>query len=283
MRTAMACAQTLNNPLSSTPHLLPHKPEPIQLTQEEMKRVAAYRAADMVASGMVVGLGTGSTAAHFIDRLAELMHKGSLKGIIGIPTSLKTEAHAIKAGIPLSTLNSHPIVDISIDGADEVDPKFNLVKGRGGSLFREKMIEGASRKFVVIVDETKMVGCLGGSGLSVPVEIVPFSWKYTLSKIEKLFEDEIGFSARLRVDQEKPFETDNGNYIIEMFFEKGVSGDLNEVSDRLLRITGVIEHGMFLDMATNVVVAKNDGSVIILNKEEWEKMQIRGLRVLSVC
>lgn len=263
----MACAQTLNSPLPSSPHLLPCKPEPIQLTQEEMKRIAAYRATEMVASGMVVGLGTGSTAAHFIDRLAELMHSGSLTGIIGIPTSLKTQAHAIKAGIPLSTLNSHPVVDISIDGADEVDPKFNLVKGRGGSLFREKMIEGASRKFVVIVDETKMVSCLGGSGLSVPVEIVPFSWKYTLSKIEKLFENEIGFSARLRVDQDnEPFETDNKNYIIEMFFERGVSGDLNEVSDRLLRLNGVIEHGMFLDMATDIVLANKDGSVVILNK-----------------
>jgi ribose 5-phosphate isomerase A len=231
-----------------------------------MKQVAAYRAADMVASGMVVGLGTGSTAAHFIDRLAHLMHNGSLTGIIGIPTSMKTEKHATKAGIPLSTLDSHPIVDISIDGADEVDLKFNLVKGRGGSLFREKMIEGASCKFVVIVDETKMVSCLGGSGLAVPVEIVPFSWKYTLSKIQKLFENEIGFSARLRVDQGKPFETDNKNYIIEMFFEKGVSGDLNEVSDNLLRLNGVIEHGMFLDMATNIVLAKKDGSVVILNK-----------------
>lgn len=267
MRTPMACTQTLSNPLPSSPHLLPHKPDSIQLTQEEMKRVAAYRATDMVGSGMVVGLGTGSTAAHFIDRLAELMLNGSLTGIIGIPTSKQTEKHAIKAGIPLSTLDSHPIVDISIDGADEVDPEYNLVKGRGGSLFREKMIEGASRKFVVIVDETKMVGCLGGSGLSVPVEIVPFSWNYTLLKIQKLFENEIGFSARLRVDQDnKPFKTDNENYIIEMFFEKGVSGDLNEVSDRLLRLTGVIEHGMFLDMATNVVMAKKDGSLVILNK-----------------
>ncbi|KAJ3694384.1 hypothetical protein LUZ60_009864 [Juncus effusus] len=264
MRTAMACPQTLKTPIPSSPHLSPLIPS--ELNQEEMKRVAAYQAAEMVKSNMVVGLGTGSTAAHFIDRIADLIKSGALEGIIGIPTSLKTEAHAIKAKIPLSTLNSHPIVDISIDGADEVDPMFNLVKGRGGSLFREKMIEGASRKFVVIVDESKMVNCLGGSGLSVPVEIVPFSYNFTLQKVQKLFEGELGFRANIRMNGEKPFETDNGNYIIEMFFERGVSGDLKEVSDRLLRITGVIEHGMFLDMATSVVMAKKDGTVEILNK-----------------
>ncbi|XP_039143549.1 probable ribose-5-phosphate isomerase 2 [Dioscorea cayenensis subsp. rotundata] len=268
--------QTLDMP-TPFPHLLSPSPPSavapaaVVLSQDEQKRVAAYRAVDFVQSGMVLGLGTGSTAVHALDRIADLLRRGVLHDIVGIPTSKQTESIARALKIPLSDLDAHPVIDLSIDGADEVDPFLNLVKGRGGSLLREKMIEGATKKFIVIVDESKMVGRLGGSGLAVPVEIVPFGWSYTLSKLKALFELERGFNAKLRTrveedGKEVPFVTDNGNYIIDLYFENGIERDLGMLSDSLLRIVGVAEHGMFLGMATSVIVANKDGEITVINK-----------------
>ncbi|XP_010923865.1 probable ribose-5-phosphate isomerase 2 [Elaeis guineensis] len=246
---------------------------PAAPAQDDLKRIAAHRAVELLESGMVVGLGTGSTAAHALDRIGELLRRGVLRDIVGIPTSKKTEAHAAAVGIPLSDLHAHPIVDISIDGADEVDPSLNLVKGRGGSLLREKMIEGASRRFVVIVDESKMVPCLGGSGLAVPVEVIPFCWGHTLGRLRSLFDGEPGFDAKLRRaastgdgGKGEPFVTDNRNYIVDLFFDNGIHGDLDLISDKILRITGVVEHGMFLGMASSVIIAGKDG-VTVLDKQ----------------
>ncbi|KAF9625596.1 hypothetical protein IFM89_024369 [Coptis chinensis] len=194
-----------------TSHLLP--------TQDELKKIAAYKAVEFVESGMVIGLGTGSTATHAVDRIAELLHQGKLKNIVGIPTSKKTQEQALSLGIPLSDLDKHPILDLAIDGADEVDPYLNLIKGRGGSLLREKMVESTCKKFVVIVDETKLVKNLGGSGDAVPIEVVPFCWKFTETRLRNLFEEKF------------------------------------EVGDEILRLPGVVEHGMFLNMATTVIVA----------------------------
>ncbi|XP_078429269.1 putative ribose-5-phosphate isomerase 2 [Wolffia australiana] len=237
-------------------------------TQEELKKRAAHRAVEQVRSGMVLGLGTGSTAAHALDRIGELLRSGQLQNIVGIPTSKKTEAHAAMAGIPLSDLAAHPTVDLSIDGADEVDPRLNLVKGRGGSLLREKMIEGASKKFVVIVDESKMVERIGGSGMAVPVEVVQFGWSLTMNRLKKLFEQGKGCVGELRKGEDgSPFVTDNGNFVVDLFFEEGISRDLNEVSDEILRITGVAEHGIFIGMATSVVVAGSDG-IVVLERDE---------------
>ncbi|KAL5214437.1 hypothetical protein ABZP36_003589 [Zizania latifolia] len=246
----------------------------VTVTQEELKRVAAHRAVEMVESGMTLGLGTGSTAAHALDRLGDLLRREALRGVAGVPTSLKTEAHAARAGIPMLQLREATGIHLSIDGADEVDPELNLVKGRGGSLLREKMIEGAGERFVVIVDESKLVPRLGCTG-AIPVEVVPFGCFHTLGLIRKVFDGLPGFSARLRTvapkdsadGKEVPFVTDNGNYIVEMFFDDGIRGDLREISVRLLQITGVIEHGMFLGMATEVVVAKKDGTVVVLDKK----------------
>lgn len=237
-------------------------PSPVFLTQDELKKIAAYKAVEFVESGMVVGLGTGSTAKHAVDRIGELLRQGKLQNIIGIPTSTKTHDQAVSVGILLSDLDTHPVVDLAIDGADEVDPNLNLVKGRGGSLLREKMIEGACKKFVVIVDESKMVKYVGGSGLAMPVEIVPFCWKYTAEKLRKLFED-AGCVAKLRTfpDNGEPFVTDNKNYIIDLYFEKDI-GDLKAASDAILRFPGVVEHGMFLDMATAVVIAGEMGITV---------------------
>ncbi|VFQ84393.1 unnamed protein product [Cuscuta campestris] len=240
----------------------------VMLTQDELKKLAAYKAVEYVESGMVIGLGTGSTAKHAVDRIGELLNQGKLKNIVGIPTSRKTHQQAVSLGIPLSDLDAHPIVDLAIDGADEVDRDMNLVKGRGGSLLREKMVEAACKKFVVIVDESKLVGHLGGSGLAVPVEIVPFCWKFTLKRLEMLFM-EAGCIGRLRkVDGgkkgEEPYVTDNGNFIIDLFFKKEM-GELRAASDAILRLAGVVEHGMFLDMATTVIVAGKLG-VTVTNK-----------------
>ncbi|KAJ1271358.1 hypothetical protein BS78_06G123000 [Paspalum vaginatum] len=245
-----------------------------KLTQDELKRVAAHRAVEFVEPGMTLGLGTGSTAAHALDRLGELLRAGALPGVAGVPTSLKTEAHAARTGIPLLPLAGAGRIHLSIDGADEVDPDLNLVKGRGGSLLREKMIEGAGDRFVVIVDESKLVPRLGCTG-AVPVEVVPFGAPHTLGLIRNLFDGLAGFHARLRTvpaaegkEEEAPFVTDNGNYIVEMFFDDGIRGDLRDISDRLLRITGVVEHGMFLGMATTVIVANKDGTVAVINKKQ---------------
>ncbi|XP_044492616.1 probable ribose-5-phosphate isomerase 2 [Mangifera indica] len=257
------------------PHLIPAEkpasmesslsslsPTPVILTQDELKKIAAYKAVEFVESGMVIGLGTGSTAKHAVDRIAELLHQGKLKNIVGIPTSEKTHEQAVSLGIPLSDLDSYPVLDLAIDGADEVDPFLNLVKGRGGSLLREKMVESVCKKFVVIVDESKLVSHLGGSGLAMPVEVVPFCWKFTAKRLQKLFED-YGCAAKLRTCLEKnqPFVTDNGNYIVDLYFKKDI-GDLKVASDAILRLAGVVEHGMFLDMATTVIVAGELGVTI---------------------
>ncbi|CAK9141305.1 unnamed protein product [Ilex paraguariensis] len=246
----------------STPS--PSRP-PVILTQDELKKVAAYKAVEFVESGMILGLGTGSTAKHAVERIGELLKQGILKNIIGIPTSKMTHEQALSLGIPLSDLDTHPVVDLAIDGADEVDPYMNLVKGRGGSLLREKMIEGACKKFIVIVDESKLVKHLGGSGLAMPVEIVPFCWKFTAQKLKLLFKD-AGCVAMLRTFSEtgEPFVTDNGNYIIDLYFKKDI-GDLKAASDAILRLTGVVEHGMFLGMATTLIVAGELG-VTMKNK-----------------
>lgn len=239
------------------------QPSPVPITQEDLKRIAAYKAVEYVESGMVLGLGTGSTAKHAVDRIGDLLRQGKLTNIVGIPTSKKTHEQALSVGIPLSDLDSHPVIDLAIDGADEVDPHLNLVKGRGGSLLREKMIEGACKKFIVIVDETKLVKHLGATGLAVPVEIVPFCWDYTAQKLQNLFKD-FGCVAKLRTfgEDDEPFVTDNANYIVDLYFEKDM-GDLEDASRAILRMPSVVEHGMFLNMATSLIVAGKLGVEVI--------------------
>ncbi|PWA68676.1 Ribose 5-phosphate isomerase, type A [Artemisia annua] len=239
-------------------------PPQLILTQDELKKIAAYKAVEFVESNMVLGLGTGSTAKHAIDRIGELLKQGKLTNIIGIPTSTKTHEQALSLNIPLSDIDTHPVLDLAIDGADEVDPDMNLVKGRGGSLLREKMIEGCCKKFVVIVDESKLVDYVGGSGLALPVEVVPFCWKFTANKLEELFCD-AGCVAKLRINADgnknAPYVTDNGNYIIDLYFKKDI-GDLKAAGDAMLRFAGVVEHGMFIDMATTLIVASEMGVTV---------------------
>ncbi|MTV28169.1 ribose 5-phosphate isomerase A [Nitriliruptoraceae bacterium ZYF776] len=232
---------------------------PVQpLTQDDLKKLAADKAVEYVTSGMVVGLGTGSTAAFVVSKIGELISTGELKDIIGIPTSKRTYEQALSLGIPLSILDDHPKLDLAIDGADEVDPDLNLVKGRGGALLREKMVEAASDKFVVVVDDSKLVSGLGGSGLAMPVEVVQFCWKYNLIRLKELFKEE-GCDAKLRLgDDGKPYVTDNMNYIVDLYYQTPIK-DAWAAGKEISSFEGVVEHGLFLDMTTAVIIAGKDG------------------------
>ncbi|ERN14762.1 hypothetical protein AMTR_s00032p00028650 [Amborella trichopoda] len=227
------------------------------LTQDQLKKLAADKAVDYVKSGMVLGLGTGSTAAFVVSKLGELLKEGVLKDIIGIPTSKRTEEQAASLGIPLSLLDHHPKIDLAIDGADEVDPELNLVKGRGGALLREKLVEAASAQFVVVADESKLVDGLGGSGLAMPVGVVQFCWSYNAKRLQDLFKEE-GCEVKLRMDGDKPYVTDNSNYIVDLYFETPIK-DSRAAGAEISRFEGVVEHGLFLDMATAVIIAGSDG------------------------
>ncbi|KAF3657637.1 putative ribose-5-phosphate isomerase 3, chloroplastic [Capsicum annuum] len=231
---------------------------PSALTQDELKKLAADKAVDYVKSGMVLGLGTGSTAAFVVAKLGELLSSGQLTDIVGVPTSKRTEEQALSLNIPLSTLDDHPHIDLAIDGADEVDPNLDLVKGRGGALLREKMVEAASDKFVVVVDDSKLVSGLGGSGLAMPVEVVQFCWKYNLVRLQELFKEE-GVDAKLRLDGNgKPYVTDNSNYIVDLYFKTPIK-DSAAAGKEIAAFEGVVEHGLFLDMTTAVIIAGKEG------------------------
>ncbi|KAG8100543.1 hypothetical protein GUJ93_ZPchr0013g37679 [Zizania palustris] len=233
-------------------------PTAAALTQDDLKRLAAVQAVEQVQSGMVLGLGTGSTAAFAVAEIGALLASGKLSNIVGVPTSKRTFEQAQSLGIPLSTLDDHPRIDLSIDGADEVDPDLNLVKGRGGALLREKMVEAASDKFIVVVDETKLVTGLGGSGLAMPVEVVQFCWKHNQVRLQDLFNEE-GCEAKLRLDENgKPYVTDNSNYIVDLYFKTPIK-DALAAGKEISVLEGVVEHGLFLNMASSVIIAGTDG------------------------
>ena len=222
-----------------------------------LKRLAAQRAVDFVQSGMVLGLGSGSTTAYAIRLIGERLRLGALREIAGVPTSKETADRAREAGVPLTTLVEHPVLDLTIDGADEVDPNLNLIKGLGGALLREKMVETASRRFVVVVDESKLVERLGTRG-PLPVEVTRFAWEWHLRWLESL-----GCRAQLRRQPDgAPFVTDNGNYIIHCTFPNGIA-DPNRLAQTLIERPGVLEHGLFLGMATEAVVAGERGVRVI--------------------
>ncbi|KAK9820392.1 hypothetical protein WJX72_009888 [[Myrmecia] bisecta] len=206
---------------------------------------------------MVLGLGTGSTAAFAVDRIGQLLKEGKLKNIVAVPTSIRTYEQAKSLGIPLATLDEQPNLDLAIDGADEVDPALNVVKGRGGALLREKMVELASKKFVCIVDESKLVDGLGGSKDAMPVEVVQFCWKYNLERLQALPEL-AGCKAKLRMNGEKPYVTDNSNYIVDLYFDTPIK-DSHAASKAILALVGVVDHGLFLDMVDVVIIAGSTG------------------------
>ncbi len=215
--------------------------------QERNKQRAAARAVDEVRSGQVVGLGSGTTARYVLEALAARLTSGRLHSIVGIPTSDQTAALARALSIPLGSLRQHPQLDLAIDGADEIDPRLNLIKGLGGALLREKIVAAAAREFLIVVDRTKQVERLG-SRAPVPIEVVPFG----LSPVMRRLTDFPG-QARLRqADAGEPFHTDEGNWIVDYFCDP--LPDPHALDHALHRIPGVVEHGLFLDMAHRAVV-----------------------------
>ncbi len=224
-------------------------------TLDQQKQAAARAAVALVEPGSIVGLGSGSTATHFVRFLGERVCKG-LK-IIGIPTSLKTRQLAEQLGIPLTTLDERQQIDIDIDGADEIDPQLNLIKGGGGALLREKIIASASRRFIVIGDSSKQVAHLGKFPL--PVEVVPFAQALVAARMAAL-----GARISLRGGASgNPYVTDEGHCILDCTF--GEIADPSALADKLRTIPGVVEHGLFIGMAEMALVGKN-GTVIQLRR-----------------
>ena len=235
-------------------------------TQDELKKQVGYKAIDdYVSSGMKVGLGTGSTAAFAVERLGEKLKSGELKDIIAVPTSVRTKEQAEALGIPLTTLDEFSQLDVAIDGADEVDPELNLVKGGGGALLREKMVEIVADKFIVIVDESKMCDALG-PGFAIPVEITPFCHEHTKRVVEALPALKgkctavlrLGSSTSPQPDGDDPAVTDYGNYILARVFENPLD-DAPAAANQLKATCGVVDHGLFIGMTTAVIIAGTDG------------------------
>jgi ribose 5-phosphate isomerase A len=221
----------------------------------EMKRAAALRAVEQVHSGMVLGLGTGSTTAFAIEAIGEMWREGKLTEIIGVATSERTAEQARSYGLPLATLAERPRIDLAIDGADEVDPNLDLIKGGGGALLREKQVAQAATTFIVIVDERKLVDRLG-TRMALPVEVSPLFSQESQTALA-----ELGCTPLLR-GQEHPYQTDNGNYIIDCDFAGGI-GTPKALAQRLAALPEVLAHGLFLDMASQVVVAGASGIRVI--------------------
>ncbi|MVN87199.1 ribose 5-phosphate isomerase A [Deinococcus sp. HMF7620] len=217
---------------------------------EALKKEAALRAVALVESGMRVGLGTGSTAKYAIEELGRKLSSGELSGIVGVATSEASDALARQVGIPVEPLDPRPL-DIAIDGADEIAPNLDLIKGLGGALLREKLTEVQARRFVVIADHTKLVERIGEKS-ALPIEIARFGF---LSTIERL--REVLPAGRLRQNGAQPYVTDNGNYIFDAQIPAGQDSDALE---RTLKGTlGVVDTGLFLGMAERAFVAAPDG------------------------
>ncbi len=223
--------------------------------QAELKRLAAEKAVEAVADGMVLGPGTGSTAALAVDAIGRRVQQG-LK-IVAIPTSEATAAQSRRLGIPLVDFADHTAVDLTIDGADAVDrSNLNLVKGLGGALLREKIVAAASKRMIVIVDDSKLQGAFG-TRCPVPVETVQFGWQATERRLIAL-----GCTTRLRRSVEgNPVITDGGNYVIDCSF--GAIADAAGLADRIKREVGVVETGLFIGLATDIIVAGVKGVELI--------------------
>ncbi|GHO45241.1 ribose-5-phosphate isomerase RpiA [Ktedonospora formicarum] len=219
--------------------------------RDAWKRAASEAAASLVEDGMLVGLGTGSTAAFFIRALAKRMQEGlHIAGTIS--SSLASQELAQSFGIPVTTFEANPTLDLYIDGADEIDPQLNLIKGGGGALLREKIVASASRRFVVVADHLKLVERLGQS-FALPIEVVPFATPLVKRQLTDL-----GANVQLRSKGETPFITDNQNMILDCTFAQGIS-DPAALDERLHHIVGIVETGLFLGMARQVLIGGPNG------------------------
>jgi ribose 5-phosphate isomerase A len=222
-----------------------------------LKEQAALRAVEFVKDGMTVGLGTGSTSAYAIREIGRRLASGELKDVQGIPTSEGAAQAARELGIPLVELTRDTVIHVAIDGADEVDPDFNLTKGLGGALLREKIVEGLARSFIVIVDDSKIVTKLGTRS-PIPVEILRFGADVHMAWLESL-----GCRPEYRrADDGEVYVTDNANYLADCHFADGVP-DVFEFTHTLSQRPGVVEHGIFMDMTSALVVASEQGVDVV--------------------
>lgn len=216
------------------------------------KKQAAEKAVEFLRDGMIVGLGSGTTTRFALQQISDLINQGKLRRIIGIPSSRLTSQLAKRLGIPLGELNDHTSIDITIDGADEIDPQLNMIKGGGGALLREKIIIQASKRVIIIVDESKLSNRLGKK-FPVPVEVLPFCWKCESQYLESIH-------ARVKLRQTKSgkiFKTDQNNYILDAYFNQ--IRQLDDLVKKLSQRAGIMGHGIFLELATDVIVAGKKG------------------------
>lgn len=216
-----------------------------------LKRIAAVEAMKLVQDGMVVGLGTGATAGYAIEMLGRCLHEGSLQGVVGIPTSTGSAELARQVGVPLTTLRDHPLVDLTIDGADEVGPDLTLIKGQGGALLHEKIVARASQREVIVVDEPKLVSVLGTRS-PLAVEVIPFGWGTYLDTFRAF-----GCEPVLRMQGAEPYLTDEGNYIVDCRFAR--IDDPVKLERELSLVSGVVESGLFVGLTSLVIVASQSG------------------------
>jgi len=224
------------------------------------KQAAAERGAELVQSGMVLGLGSGTTSTLMVQSIGRKLREGTLQNVIGVPSSSGIAAVARESGVPLTTLDAHPRLDLNLDGADEVDPNLGLIKGLGGALLWEKIVATASKQVVILADDTKLVARLGTKA-PLPVEVVPFGWKTHLAFVESL-----GGTPSLRTEPDgRPFVTDEGNYILHCRFEGGIP-DPADLEARLLGRAGIVGTGLFLGVANQVIIGRADGVEVLTRK-----------------
>lgn len=229
---------------------------------EALKRKAAERAAEWIRDGMTLGLGTGSTVRHLLDVIAEHRAAGEWRGVVGVPTSVDTERRATALGIPLATLAERPRIDLTIDGADEVDSELRLIKGLGGALLREKIVAAASARLVIVADESKVVARLGTKA-PLPVEVDPFG-----EPVQPEFLRSLGCAPAQRKGADGgPFVTDGGNHVLDCRFPAGIA-DPEGLERALALRPGIVESGLFLGMATAAVIAGADGVRVLGRREE---------------
>ena len=227
------------------------------MEKEELKKLAGEKAVDYIDDEMIVGLGTGSTVEYTLKKLGKLVRSG-LK-IKGIPTSVHTKRMAVKQEIPLTTLEENPVIDITIDGADEVDSDLNLIKGGGGALAREKIIAFNSKRVIIVIDDSKIVKALG-IDFPLPVEVLKFGWTSTQKTLE-----ELGCNVDLRkIMGNEPYITDNSNYILDCEFERIEDPEQLEID--INNIPGVVENGLFIGLVDEVIVGGKQG-ILTLGKE----------------
>ena len=225
--------------------------------QNQMKKAVAQAAVDQIQDGMILGLGSGSTAALMIEALAIKIKSGEIKDVVGVTTSFQGEVLASELGIPLKSLSSVSEIDLAIDGADEVDPKFQLIKGGGACHVQEKLVAALAKKFIVVVDSTKLVEKLN-LDFKLPVEVLPSAWKHVQKTLINL-----GGEGNLRMAQKKagPIVTDQGNLILDLTFRNGI--DQPELLEsQINNIPGVLENGLFVNLTDEVLVGKVESDVV---------------------